>query len=499
METSIPPALWNERAENTLLVSLYPSYKGTHGILLGPIQIMPNDRAHWISRLLTAQTVILPLVSSIFITLVGFITVLVAQKAQLSKEKPIRFFVAYCITMALYLLSLTRLPREFLPAQLGVLLHFSLREWTEFFHLGLILSVFRIKHRLLSFFVGWHLLLGALLLVAAISIALGWVAPPFQTLYGILRSTFIQCVPLYIIPAALSIIVGFKRWQSDRRTRLLPLLYTLVIGMIVSDYLALSGRIQDLYFVRFYPTLIALAFCHVLWEHYAKIRQIALIERKTGELISQFAHDLRTPISALKAAAAMESLPDDARKILKQATDRISNIAKDVLEPLKKSSDRKSVDKRKISGNELLRIISQSIDDSKKDLQPTRGVSFVVSPADNATLNTFINIESSDQLYRVFSNLITNSIDAIPDGGVINVSMQSDRNCLEILISDNGCGIPTEQLPNLFEKGATYGKKEGTGLGLYFCRSAIEAWGGTIHLVSSPGKGTTVKIRLPRF
>ena len=67
-----------------------------------------------------------------------------------------------------------------------------------------------------------------------------------------------------------------------------------------------------------------------------------------------------------------------------------------------------------------------------------------------------------------------------------------------IEVKDNGKGIPPEVLAKLGQKGETYGKAGGNGLGLYHARTTIEGWGGSFKIESVPGKGTAVLITLPR-
>jgi len=103
--------------------------------------------------------------------------------------------------------------------------------------------------------------------------------------------------------------------------------------------------------------------------------------------------------------------------------------------------------------------------------------------------------------YRVLSravvNLIENAIQAMPDGGRLDVSVRAaNGGFVEIGVSDNGIGLDPEVKRRLFEPYFST-KSSGTGLGLAIARQAIEAHHGTIEVDSSPGKGTRFRIRLP--
>jgi signal transduction histidine kinase len=99
---------------------------------------------------------------------------------------------------------------------------------------------------------------------------------------------------------------------------------------------------------------------------------------------------------------------------------------------------------------------------------------------------------------RVLSNLIKNSREAMPGGGILTVTTDLVQNEVVLRISDTGSGISAEVLPKLFEPFVTHGKANGTGLGLAIAKSVIEAHGGKISLSSVRGSGTTVDIRLPK-
>lgn len=104
------------------------------------------------------------------------------------------------------------------------------------------------------------------------------------------------------------------------------------------------------------------------------------------------------------------------------------------------------------------------------------------------------------RLGQVFTNLLTNAI-KFGRGGPIQVQGTSDDTHVEVIVRDHGIGIETRDADRIFEKferavPANYG---GLGLGLYITRQLIEAHGGTIHLVSKPGEGSTFRVVLPRY
>jgi nitrogen fixation/metabolism regulation signal transduction histidine kinase len=100
-------------------------------------------------------------------------------------------------------------------------------------------------------------------------------------------------------------------------------------------------------------------------------------------------------------------------------------------------------------------------------------------------------------LHRALSNLITNAIDALPQGGEIIVQTKSFGNRVELSVSDTGSGLTPEECARLFTPYYTT-KQHGTGLGLAIVQSVVSDHGGKISVQSTKEKGTTFRIELPR-
>ena len=96
------------------------------------------------------------------------------------------------------------------------------------------------------------------------------------------------------------------------------------------------------------------------------------------------------------------------------------------------------------------------------------------------------------------TNLIKNAIEATDGSGQVGLKLREEGGYAVIEISDNGKGIPEEILPNLGNEGFTYGKVQGTGLGLFHAKSIVEKqMNGSLKISSKVGYGTTVVISLP--
>jgi len=97
---------------------------------------------------------------------------------------------------------------------------------------------------------------------------------------------------------------------------------------------------------------------------------------------------------------------------------------------------------------------------------------------------------------RVFTNLIKNAIEAMPEGGEIKISMSIKSGHALITFEDTGIGIPEDKIKEIFRPFFTT-KSKGLGLGLAICKKLIEAHGGSIFVRSKVGEGSRFEIRLP--
>jgi len=101
------------------------------------------------------------------------------------------------------------------------------------------------------------------------------------------------------------------------------------------------------------------------------------------------------------------------------------------------------------------------------------------------------------RMLRALHNLIANALDAMRDGGSLDVRCRRVNGTSELSVGDSGCGMNEEVRRRLFEPFFTHGKAQGTGLGLAIVQKIVEEHGGTIQVDSAPGKGTTITLALP--
>ncbi len=115
-------------------------------------------------------------------------------------------------------------------------------------------------------------------------------------------------------------------------------------------------------------------------------------------------------------------------------------------------------------------------------------------------LDVSAEVHAGDML-QVFSNLIANAVDALPENGTLCISVKSCADEAHVLVADNGPGIPSSVLPNIFDPFFTTKKERGTGLGLAISKSIVEKHHGRIRSrsITRPARsGTAFRISIPR-
>ena len=218
----------------------------------------------------------------------------------------------------------------------------------------------------------------------------------------------------------------------------------------------------------------------------------------------QVSHDIRSPLSALNMIiSTLGSVPEEKRTILRNSVQRINDIANNLLAEAQKShpeTSSSSSEQMSVSTELLSPIIDALI--SEKRMQYRDQLHVDIDANTHHGYGLFANINSSE-FKRVLSNLINNSVEAFEKGkGRLVVHLRGDEKNIQVVVSDNGRGIPQQILSQLGSMGFSHGKENqkgsGNGLGLYHAKNTIEKFGGQLMIQSNPGLGTIITIELPR-
>jgi signal transduction histidine kinase len=212
-----------------------------------------------------------------------------------------------------------------------------------------------------------------------------------------------------------------------------------------------------------------------------------------GRLSTSIIHDLRNPLAAIYGGAEMLVDADLSSSQVKRLAGSIYHSSRRVLEMLQELADatRGRSQRREIC---RLRDVVLAASDAMAEAAEVRHVNVSCDIPEQIELPL-----DRPAMERVFQNLISNAIDAMPEGGSVAVRAETDDHATLVAVEDTGPGIPDEIKPHLFEPFATAGKRNGMGLGLALSRQTVVAHGGDLKVGSSSPRGTTFLVRLPAF
>ncbi|KAB8032102.1 sensor histidine kinase [Fluviispira multicolorata] len=223
--------------------------------------------------------------------------------------------------------------------------------------------------------------------------------------------------------------------------------------------------------------------------------QKQLVQKTESEAIakvaSQVVHDIRSPLSVLNIyLKRISTLPENERVFIRNATERIDDIANNLIRKLNKKSN---LSENSIS-KEIISILIDKIVSEKRVQYSNKNIK-INAFIDNDVLTQTSEVNSS-KFQSVLSNLINNSVESIKYNGYVNVSLSIINNIFNVKIEDNGCGIPEEILQKVKEGGLTT-KETGSGIGLSSSIDFIKSWFGNLSITSKVNEGTVITIKLP--
>ncbi len=229
-----------------------------------------------------------------------------------------------------------------------------------------------------------------------------------------------------------------------------------------------------------------------------------------AEIAQQVSHDIRSPLSALNMMLVdLKELPEQKRLIVRSALQRINDISNALLEKSKAQASGPAQSapaplERTPAGAREVVLLSSLVGEllSEKRLQFQKKMGVVIEEDLSRSYGYFASVNSTE-IKRVLSNLINNSVEAFPEGkGRVTVGIRGYKDMVQVIVSDNGKGIPESVLAKLGQRGVSHGKESsgtsGSGLGVYHAKSTVESLGGKFEIQSREGRGTMIQIQLPR-
>ena len=227
-------------------------------------------------------------------------------------------------------------------------------------------------------------------------------------------------------------------------------------------------------------------------------------ERERRLFVSNVSHELRTPLTSVKSylealaeGALTEPVAPDFIKVSLDETNRMMRMVTDLLHLSRIDNATSHLDVELINFTAFITFILNRFDkmksqDEEKKYELVR---------DYPITSVWIEIDT-DKMTQVIDNILNNAIKYSPDGGKITVNMKTTDDQMILSISDQGLGIPKEDLPKIFDRfyrvdRARSRAQGGTGLGLAIAKEIIKQHKGFIWAKSEYGKGSTFTIVLP--
>ena len=229
------------------------------------------------------------------------------------------------------------------------------------------------------------------------------------------------------------------------------------------------------------------------------------LDNSRREFVANVSHELRTPLTTIKSYSEtlMENMDEEKdamnlhflRTIDKEA-DRMTRIVKDLL-TLSRLDSQQAVNKTNF---DITAMVEEVV--GRLSLEARKLGQVMTFSKGEGIPPTFYG--DHDRLEQVLVNIISNSMKYSPGGSKIEVAIRNKYTYVYLVVSDNGIGIPKEDLPRIFERFYRVDKARsresgGTGLGLAIAKEIVEQHEGEISMHSEVGRGTTVMIKLPIF
>jgi PAS domain S-box-containing protein len=224
-------------------------------------------------------------------------------------------------------------------------------------------------------------------------------------------------------------------------------------------------------------------------------------EEMKSTFVSVISHELKTPVALIKGYANTLAREDarwdsdtlrEGLQVISEESDRLNGLINNLLDASRIQAGAFKLER----GDVILPKLAARVVENFR-VQTTSHRFSLDFPADYPCVPG-----DEERLRQVLDNLVGNAVKYSPGGGEIRVGGWHDGARATVYVADQGIGIPAEEQGRLFQRfyrvdSSLRRSTQGAGLGLYLCKSIVEAHGGRIWLRSEPGKGTTVFFALP--
>jgi len=221
---------------------------------------------------------------------------------------------------------------------------------------------------------------------------------------------------------------------------------------------------------------------------------------KAHTVLGTVAHDLRAPLSAVMGFTELLLGDADLTGAQRELSERVERAARTMTALTEELVEAVAAGASPLRTEpvDLSSVVRQVIVRHQL-LQPARGVQVTFDKSLTDVTPIVVHGDEA-KLERLIDNLVSNAVKFSPDGGDVRVSLTGDDCYAEIRVSDDGPGLPAEQLEKVFapfHRAPDAGSVPGVGLGLTIVKQMTERHGGRVHVESVLGAGATFVVRLP--
>jgi signal transduction histidine kinase len=210
------------------------------------------------------------------------------------------------------------------------------------------------------------------------------------------------------------------------------------------------------------------------------------------------AHDLRNPLHLILATTELldePTLPPERRRELiastRRATTQMRRLVGDLLDAVRIQTGRLTLDRESLT----LGTVAEQAEEMSRPIAAERKIDLALSVIDR---DVRLRADRA-RLQQVLGNLLGNALKFTPSGGRVTLESVVENGKAVFRVRDTGPGIPADRLPHIFEQfwQGDARDRRGVGLGLAIAKAVVDAHGGTIHVESVVGEGSTFTIELP--
>jgi len=270
---------------------------------------------------------------------------------------------------------------------------------------------------------------------------------------------------------------------------------------VVQKELMLSWPVQKTFQINASPILEDnfISGCLLVIHDITEIRRL---EKVRSDFVANISHELKTPLTSIKGfvetllEGALEDNENsrDFLRIINEHTNRLNNLINDLLALSYLESKEAELEKEKVNIRQLLEEVLSGF---KAQLNK-KGIE-----VKNELMPNFVLVADKEKIQQVIINLIDNAIKFNKENCFIRIYCEDLNDKVKIIIEDSGVGIPSKDIPRIFERFYRVDKARsrelgGTGLGLSIVKHIVELHGGSVGVESTEGLGSKFYFYLPK-